>query len=62
MLQLVLQHTNLVNPVSRRTCFHANRGGRSCKIYGRHDVSRIKPSWNLNLTQHAALRGKDMMT
>ena len=46
MLRLVLQHTNAVTPVSWRNRFHANRLGRSCKIYGRYDVSPIKPSWN----------------
>ena len=39
--------TNVANAVSSRTCFHANRQGRSCQIYGRYDVSVIKPSCHL---------------
>ncbi len=38
---------NGANAVSGRTHFHANRQGCSCQIYGRYDVSAIKPSWNL---------------
>ena len=33
--------------MSSRTRFHANRQGRSCRIYGRYDVSVIRPSSNL---------------
>ena len=41
--------SNVANAVCRRTRFHANRQGCSCchDIYGRYDVSAIKPSWNL---------------
>src|SRR6266702_4516437 len=37
----------LPNAVPWRSRFHANRQRGSCQIYGRYDVSAIKPSWNL---------------
>ena len=37
---------NIANAVSWRACFHDNRQGRSCQIYGRYGVSAIQLSWN----------------
>ena len=34
---------NVTIAVSRATRFHANCQGHSCQIYGRYDVSAIKP-------------------
>jgi hypothetical protein len=37
---------NVLNAVSSRTRFHANRQERSCQIYGRYDVSAVEHLWD----------------